>query len=126
MKNFKKRLECNTAVEYYAAHWKIVNGIFDLDLTPRELDLLANFLAQRADEHTFDSTSRRIVMQRLGLSPSFISNYLKKLVEKNILIREEDTSGVMRTKIHPMFIPGESLQDYTIRIERTNGNTEGT
>lgn len=108
-----KRLSL-TREEYYEKHLLIINHILPEQMTPKEAKVLAAFMSLKGDiaEDPFGTSGRKIVRDRLGISPGGLGNYLDQLKNKNFII---DKDGVLT--ILPILIPGEKEQLYQFKLD---------
>lgn len=110
MPEIKKLLKL-PKIEYLKTHLSIVNCIIPKDtrMTPSEIKILATFMdmGSGTGKYRFGTTSRKVVMDKLGISISNLSNYFKSLQDKGILVKRENI-----LTIHPILIPQDNEQHY--------------
>lgn len=101
-------------VEYYKMHLLIINNFIPIQMTPKELEVLAAFMSLTGDlaNEPFSTSGRKIVRERMKLSPGGLGNYLDAFTKKKF-INEED--GIL--KIWNILYPKESSQGYQFKIE---------
>ena len=94
---------------YYKKHLYIINPLLPIQLTDKEIEVLASFMSLTGDlsKDPFSTTGRKIVMERLSLSAGGLSNYLRQLKEKGFLVDN---------KIIPILIPENSVQLYSFKL----------
>lgn len=100
--------------EYFKTHLSIINAILPKTMTPTEIEVLSVFMALEGDlaEYRFSLIGRKVVMKRLNLSPSGLSNYLKQLSNKGFIKVNEEGE----TYILPLLIPQEHQQIYMFKL----------
>lgn len=103
MKPLQKTLNVET-IQYYRTHVALVNVLSGSNLTDREIDLLAFFVQNGG----INSESRNQAEETLGFSQSNISNYLRTLKEKGVVIKKG------KYMIAASFYPSPDKQHYTI------------
>ena len=76
-----------TRDKYYMKHLSIINPLLPVSLTPKEIEVLAAFMALKGDiaNDRFGTTARKLVMDKLSLSLSGLGNYLKSLKDKRFI-----------------------------------------
>jgi len=91
--------------EYYMKHLEIINPLLPTTLTPKEIEVLANFMCLQGDitHDRFGTSARKIVQENVNISVAGMSNYMKSLKAKGFIT---DTS------IAPILFPDDSQQDY--------------
>jgi hypothetical protein len=124
----RKTLRLSTD-KYYEIHLNLINCILPIKMTPREIEVIAAFMALEGDIATyrFGPSARKIVMAKLHLSPAGLSNFMKFLFDKGVLERQGDM-----IKIYPLLIPNVDEQKYlfklvnlsTITVSQNNNNHE--
>ena len=102
-----------SAIDYYTIHLSIVNTLFQKKLTHKEIEVLAFFMTLDGDIVTrrFETTSRKIAKQSLGLSDAGLSNYIRTLTEKGFLYKKDNTLQIV-----PQLHPKNDYQEYQIKI----------
>ena len=73
--------------DYFSTHLKIINPLLPVHLTPKEIELLANFMMLNGSisEDRFGSTGKKIIMNKMNIGPAGISNYLRSLKQKGFI-----------------------------------------
>ena len=104
-------------LDYYKTHLSIINPILPVNMTSREIEILASFMNLEGDiaEDRFGTTARKMVMQTLGLKPSNLSNFLKSLLDKEFI---KEING--KIEIQPILFPEKNRQQYQFRLENLN------
>ena len=115
MKTLKKQLRLPKN-EYYTKHLSIVNIFLPVQLTPKEIEVLAAFMSLEGDIATqrFGTSARKMVMEQLGVKPGGLGNYLKSLQGKGFLIKDE----AEKFKILPLLHPTPQSQGYMFKLEK--------
>jgi len=101
--------------QYYIYHLSIINPFLPIELTPKEREVLGNFMAfkgELADKNRFGTSFRKEVKVKLGMSDGGLSNHLSSLKEKGAI--REDLGGVI--VIAPILLPEEKQQFYQFKI----------
>jgi hypothetical protein len=114
----KKTLELNTK-EYYTLHLKLIIPIIKVDLTEKEIAIIAEFLSQPDELKSlgiFNSISRKKVKDSLLISTAGLSNYIKELKRKKILYTDEYSI----LKINSNILPDENIQGYQFKLIKKN------
>jgi hypothetical protein len=117
MKIFRKTLTYNE-LDFYRTHIQIICVLVKIELTIKEITVLAAFMALKGDikEDLFGSTGRSIVRQRCEVSLQGLSNYLNTLKDKNVIIQENNV-----LKINKVFILDVDSCEYSLKLLK---NTE--
>ncbi len=103
---------------YHILHLTIINPFLPKPLTTKEIAFLAAFLeieGELVEDDRFNTVVRKKVMEKLGLSPGGMSNYLKALINKSIISKNE-YSG--RLSVHDALLPGDKAQGYQFKLIR--------
>ena len=96
-------------MEYYVTHLQIINPILPVKLTPKEIELLANFMCLNGSiaEDRFGTTARGIVKSKMNITTAGVSNYLKSLKDKGF---------VKQNDILPILFPQAKEQMYQFKL----------
>lgn len=99
--------------DYFTKHLLIINPFLPVQLTPKEAETLAAFMALEGDlaKRPFSTTGRAIVREKMGISAGGLGNYLRDLKKKNFIVGEDDD-----LKILPFLIPHPKEQIYQFKI----------
>lgn len=102
-------------LDYYKTHLSIINPVLPIQMTPREIDILASFMNLEGDiaQQRFGTTAKKIIMAELGLKPSNLSNFIRDLLKKGFLIKKIDN-----IEIWPLLLPEPNKQQYQFKLER--------
>ena len=104
------------SVDYYVKHLSLINQVLPVQLSPKEVDVLAGFMSadkKLIEEDMFNSVVRKQVMSMLSISPGGLGNYLKSMITKGLLERSEITK---RIKVKPFLLPEETIQGYQFKL----------
>jgi len=115
--NTGKTLKLNR-LDYYITHLKIINSVVALDLTNKEINVLAHFLSMEGDirNDLFGTTSRKLVREKCGITLSGLTNYLDSLQSKKC-INKDDTG---KLSLHPIINIGSNTEHiYTLKLIMT-------
>ena len=104
----RKTLKLDT-LEYYTTHLKLINPLLPIQLTPKEIEILANFMSFNGTiaQDRFGTTARKIVEGRMNLSTAGVSNYMKSLKDKGF---------VGGNVILPILFPDNGEQLYQFKL----------
>ena len=113
MEILKKRLNLNKN-EYYTTHLSIMNIFLPVKMTPKEIEVLANFMLLEGSiaEDRFGTSARKIVMAAMGIKPGGLGNYFDTLQKKGFLIKDAEKKFI----IFPMLYPKVTTQNYQFQI----------
>jgi DNA-binding MarR family transcriptional regulator len=111
----KKQLTLPTR-QYYEKHLTIVNVFLPVNLTPKEIEVLAVFMSFEGSIATdrFGTSARKMVREELGISSGGLGNYLRSLIDKGFL--KED--GKNNFIILPVLYPSENRQEYLFQLNK--------
>ncbi len=101
--------------EYYQKHLLIINHILPVQMTPKEVEVLAAFMSLEGDlaRDPFSTTGRKIVRQRLGgMSAGGLGNHLDQLKKKEFILENGK-----ELRILPILIPQHKEQGYQFKLE---------
>lgn len=111
----KKTLELTTPQEYYKKHLEIINPVLPTQMTPKEIEVLSNFMSLKgeiAEEDRFGTHCRKKVKANLNLSNGGLANYLRILKDKGFINTEADGQYSI-----PFFLFPQSMQQqYEFKI----------
>lgn len=114
MRIIKKLLKLGR-LDYYKKHLFIINYILPVQMTPKEIEVLAAFMSLEGDivKDSFGSSGRKIVMDKLNIQPGGLGNYLSQLKDKGFIIENKDTKEL---SILPILIPNNKEQIYQFKL----------
>jgi hypothetical protein len=114
MKVIKKALKLNRE-DYYKKHLLIINHILPVQLTYKEAEVLAHFLALDGSIaiDPFGTSGRKLVREKMKISAGGLGNYLDQLKTKEFIYEDEHKS----LKIVPLLIPENKEQFYQFKLE---------
>lgn len=100
--------------DYYRKHLSIINPILPETMTPKEVEVLANFMALDGElsKEPFGTTGRKTVRTKMKISPGGLGNYLTQLKDKGFIL--QGTHKILR--ILPVLMPNEAEQLYQFRL----------
>lgn len=101
------------SIEYYSTHLSLINCVLPVKLKPKEIEVLAHFMAFKEDPENerFSSHNRKIVRNRLNISHGGLSNYINSLRDKKFL-----TGRGKDVNILPILIPDSAEQTYMFKL----------
>jgi hypothetical protein len=110
METIKKQLKLGEQ-KYYQKHLEIINNFLPVTITPKEIEVLSNFMILKGDisNDRFGTSARKMVMNKMNLSVAGISNYIKVLKQKGFINDEY--------KILNILYPEPDKQSYNFKIE---------
>lgn len=117
MKNVIQKSLLEEGANYYSKHIEIINTFFPIRLTPKEIEVLGEFIAidnPIAKEDRFNTIFRKQVKKNLKLSDGGLSNYIKSLMEKAAV--KENKEGILF--INPILFPRDDFQYYQFKLKR--------
>lgn len=117
MKIISKALKQLGEEKYYLKHLQIINQLLPVTMTNKETEVLAAFLSLGGDivkKDRFGTTARKIVMDKLSLSPGGLGNYMKQLNNKGFIFKNEYNVFEVRD----FLFPEEDNQGYQIKISK--------
>lgn len=101
---------------YNRMHLSIINSLLPVQLTPKEIEVLAAFMdyyCYEEEKNLFSTDNRRDVRARLGLSNGGLGNYIKYFFNKGFIYKAE--SGYY--KIQKFLIPEKDQQEYVFTLK---------
>lgn len=113
IKTIYKRLDLSK-VDYHTRHLEIINPILKIRLTPKEIEILAEFMSLDGilAELRFGPTAKKVIREKLELSPAALSNHISNLFDKGYLIKNGDVVTIKK-----LLIPYSDEQFYHYRIK---------
>lgn len=107
-----------TTQQYCEAHLKIINHFLPAQITNKEIEVLAYFMALSGDlieQDRFGTQARKDIMNKLGISNGGLGNHLKSLKNKKFIYT--DTEGKLRINEH--LLPSMAKhQGYQFKISK--------
>lgn len=103
---------------YYEKHLTIVNSLLPTNLTDKEIEVLATFMAldkSLIEDDMFNTLARKKVREQLTLSPGGLGNHLKSMIGKGVLDKQDSTNKIA---VKNYLIPQEQSQGYQIKITK--------
>lgn len=109
----RKRLNLSKS-DYYTTHLSIMNVFLPIKMTPKEIEVLANFMSLEGDiaEDRFGTSARRIVMSEMGIRPGGLGNYFDTLQKKGFLKKQANK----KFTILPILYPNPLVQNYQFQL----------
>ncbi|MGL6063663.1 MAG: hypothetical protein ACRC0V_05210 [Fusobacteriaceae bacterium] len=105
-----------TKDNYYKHHFSIINTFLPKQTSRKEIEIIANFLSldtSITEENMFNTISRNKVKEKMAISDGGLSNHLKSLKSKGIIVRNKETGFL---EISKFLLPAEKEQNYNIRL----------
>lgn len=103
--------------EYYKTHFSIVSAIIDTDLSQKEIEVLASFLSLDENiikDDLINPLSRKEVMKDLNLQPAGLTNHIRSMVKKFIILQNKITK---RYTLNPNLEVNKENQGYRILLK---------
>lgn len=99
--------------DYYKKHLAIINPLLPVQMTNKEIEVIATFLEVESELgiYTFSSIGRKKIRSKLNLSHGGLSNYIRDLKLKEFLI---ETDGEL--SVQPILKAEPGAQFYQIKI----------
>lgn len=110
----KRRLEVELDVfSYYLANIYFAMAFVKEKLTTKEAEVLAAFMVARDEfDYAFSTEARKYVQEKLGISKAGLSNYIKYIIGKGYIYK--DDKG--QYKIRESLVPARVGQQYSFVI----------
>lgn len=98
MKIIRKILSLNRE-EYFKKHLYIINHLLPVQMTNKEVEVLAAFISLEGDiaKDPFGTSGRKIVREKVKVSPGGLGNYLDQLKTKGFILEKEGVLAVLPT-----------------------------
>lgn len=115
MKVIEKDFELDS-LSYFKAHLGILNALLPIHITHREVEILSHFWSLPVEVRSpnmFCTEARREVSKVLGLNGGSMSNHLKNMRKKGLLLRDGDYFVIA-----PALLPSDSVQSYRLKLVR--------
>ena len=108
-----RKLETLNKGDYYNRHLEVINPFLPIKLTPKEIEVLAAFMSLEGElgNDRFGTTARKVVMERIGISPGGLGNYLKSLKSKGFVYKDYGALHVAK-----IVQPNPKEQTYQFKI----------
>lgn len=114
-----QKIQRLTNERYYEVHLAIINALLPVQLTHKELEVLAHFMSLPLPEKDrFGTTARKTVKTNLNLSDGGLGNYLKAFKTKGFIIPKEDGF-----ELNPLIAANSNEQFYQFKLENIDGVT---
>ena len=112
VKRIKKTLKLDKK-DFYHKHLEVINPFLPIKLTPKEIEVLAEFLNLEGDlkEDIFGTTARKVVKGNLNISAGGLGNYLKSLKQKGFIYKKYGALFISQ-----VVLPSEFEQEYHFKI----------
>ena len=114
MKIFQKGFEL-PKLEYYKTHLRIINALFPVNITDKEIEILASFLSLSPEitkNNMFNSFARKQIIESLNLTNGGMSNHIKNMKNKGFIKRVDDSLFIV-----PALLPDPLCQGYNLKIK---------
>jgi hypothetical protein len=111
----QRAIEDLSEIDYNISHLNIINPFLPVNLTPKEVEVLAAFMALKgelAQKDRFGTTFRKEVKTGLKMSDGGLSNHLTNLKNKGAI--KENLDGNL--SILTYLFPEENQQFYQFKI----------
>ena len=101
--------------KFFEKHLAIINPLLPVQLTYKEIEVISSFLTVEAEigkRFTFSNIGRKEVKKKLDLSNGGLSNYIRALKEKKIILEDENKE----LYILDILKPTGKTQGYQIKL----------
>ena len=117
MQIISKALELSKE-EYFKKHLLVISPLLPIELTEKEIEVLAAFLMLEEDlkDFVFETSGRKEVRNRLQLSHGGLGNYIRRLKDKGYLLEQDG-----KTRILDILKPQPNWQGYQFKLSIKNG-----
>lgn len=106
-------------VEFYKKHLYIINHVLPVQMTNKEIEVLASFMSLEGSINSdrFGTSARKLVKEELSLSSGGLCNYLNQLKVKGFIKSKIDLDKE-ELYILPILIPSiDGIQEYYFKLE---------
>lgn len=102
-------------IDYFTKHLEIINSMLPVKLTPKEIEVLGNFMSLTGDiaDDRFGTSGRKIIKTRMDLKDGGLGNYIKSLKDKGFIVTKDDTLDTL-----PFLKIDGDTQIYMFKIEK--------
>lgn len=112
---FAKAIELGSK-DYYRTHLRLINPVLPVEMTDREIDVLAEFLKVDIEQDRFGTTARALVRKNLNISHSNLSNFMRSLSVKGYLISFLDEKNRKCYKMWDKLVPPKDKSEYIFKL----------
>lgn len=113
MEIIKKTIKLNKE-DFYKKHLSIINPVLPIQLTQKEIEVLAAFmLASKRFKDPFGKEGRKLVKNIVEISTGGLGNYLDQLKSKGFLLLNSNKE----IEILPILKPKNEIQIYQFKLE---------
>jgi DNA-binding MarR family transcriptional regulator len=108
-----KKLIRLSRLEFFKVHLSLINCLLPRKMTPKEIEVMANFMSLEGDIslHRFGPSARKMIRERMEISMGGLSNYMTSLLEKGFLMRNGDLIVIL-----PILFPQDNEQEYRFKL----------
>lgn len=102
--------------QYNKKHLEIISALLPTNLTGKEIEVLATFMSldkSITEGDMFNTLARKRVRELLGQSHGGLGNHLKSMLDKSVLIKDEETN---RLSMKEFLLPQDDIQGYQIKL----------
>lgn len=115
MKIIKKDLKLKSKKDYFLKHLQIIVPYLPVDISPKEMEVLACFMTISDEDKRFSTEGRKKVKSMIDkLSDGGLGNFLRSLKDKGIILSQQDGTLYIHKALIPM---GDGKQEYQFSIE---------
>lgn len=109
-----KRTLTLTKSKYYQIHLSLINPLLPIQLTPKEIEVLAIFMSLDGSiaEDRFGTTAKKLVKDQLKLSDGGLGNYMSSLKKNSFIILNSTGKYI----IQPFLLADPKEQDYIFKL----------
>lgn len=102
MKNVVKTLKLET-LDYYRRHLSIVNCLLPVNITNKEIEVLALYMyySKTLNDDKFGTRTKKLIRVTLNITHQGLSNYINSLINKGFLILKDNKELSILSILHP-------------------------
>lgn len=115
MKVIQKQIK-KDSFNYFLVHMKLINIFMESLLSEKEMEVLAATLSldqKIIGVEPYNPFARKKIRERLKMSPAGLSNHIRSLIDKGVLVKDEITN---RINIRDFIIPNPEWQGYQFKV----------
>jgi len=116
MEILSKTITLDNKEDFLKMHFSIINPVFPVQLSIKEIEILAAFLAldeKLIEDEVFNTLTRKKVMEDKKLQAGGLGNHLKSMIDKKFLLKKPITNKIY---VNPFCLPEKVKQEYSYKI----------
>lgn len=101
--------------DFYKKHLLIINHILPVQMSTKQAEVLAAFISLEGEleKHRFSTLGRKLVMEKTGLDPGGLGNYLRFFKDNNYVIENPISK---KLEVISILIPNSKIQTYQFKL----------